>query len=478
MTRTITQRQRGVIIAVLCTICLIGGFALATAPVHAAGGTITVSYPIAQQEHFSADFKIYKVGHFKNGNELEWDNTLGSVVSKLPNVSESQFDQYGDQKTEKWSEALAEAAYTLQEAIESPESTISIQPKTCTVGPDSSQATVEVNEDEYGLYLILGHRTVVDESGVEVGYEPVPALVTIFKGRSQVTVQPKMTKDRVTQCQIRKIWGEEDAEEDPIEAALRPKSIQVRISYKDPEDQDYQTADSIDVINEDGSVTPTSLTNGLYTLNGDNNWSVLWKSVKIEREWMREEVLEPIDKSHYRTTLIKKIVTNGKTLQFTLKNEYDTDELEIIKTMNTFIDHNVEGVQQHVATAIIFNIKGYIEKDGEDVKVFEQHESVLFDGPGTQSVSRNIPVNLTKLVVEEVYTGNYGAQESKTITLYPEDIKDGRYTADFTNKWESKITPEGGIINQYSAPEGGPDFEHDDGGFEYIKQIIAPEAPK
>ena len=475
MTRIMTHKQKGLIISLLCAFCLLGGLVLTAAPVHAAGGTITIDYPTAVKADLTTEFRVYKVGSFENGNTLVWDSTLGDLAGKLPNVSESEFEKYGNKKMEKWSETLADAAYQLQAAIESPESTISIDPRTCTVGPATGKADVTGLQDN-GLYLILGPREVSNSSGVMVGYEPVPALVTLFKGEATATIKPTM--DRVTKYQVIKKWGDDDSEDaDPIEEALRPSAIKVKLSYKDKDDTEFKTAESINVVTEDGTETRRS-DDGLYDLTASENWSIVWEVKDREQQWMCKEVLQPIDESHYKTTQVKKVVANGSTLQFALQNKYDTEELELVKTMPTFIDHNVEGVEHHLATTIVFNIKGYIAEDGKDVKVFDRHESVLFEGTGTQSVPVKVPVNLTKLIVEEVYTGNYGAEESDTITLTPKDLKDGVYTAKFTNKWESTITPEGGIINQYSAPEGGPDFGSNDGGFEYVKKIITPDAPK
>ncbi|MBQ9015963.1 MAG: hypothetical protein IJ109_07540 [Firmicutes bacterium] len=462
------------IISILCGVMLLCAMALTTVTAHADGGTITVNYPETAKAGFSTDFKVYKVGHFENGNDLVWDKEFSGLG--LPNVSEGQFS--GDSKMDDWAAALADAAYKLQEAIDSPDSSITVEPKTCTVGPNSGSVTVLEN----GLYLILGPREVANEDGTLVGYEPVPALVTIFTGSAEVTVKP--TRDRVKLYQIRKIWGEEaedgsgEAAADPIEEALRPDKIKLKISSRDSAEESFQSAESLNVVkkNEAGEtiIEKVPAKDGFFSLEKSDNWSIIWEPDSIEQEWMCEEVLEPIDQSHYRSTQVRKVITNGTVMQITLKNKYDTEELELIKTIPAFIDHNVEGSGGQSATTIIFNVKGYI---GE-TKVFERNESVIFDGPGTQKVTSKIPVNLTKLVVKEAYTANYSAEESDEITLTPEDLKNGVYTAEFKNKWDSTITPDGGIINQYTAPEDGPNYEDTNGGFTYIKQIIAPGKPK
>ena len=446
MTRTITQRQRGVIIAVLCTICLIGGFALATAPVHAAGGTINVTYSSAQG-NFDTTFKVYKVGHFENGNDLVWDDTLGTVASQLPNVSESQFDQYGDQKTEEWRKALESAGYVLKNALEAPTDPLTIEgyPLTCAISKSTGTGSVSVTEN--GLYLIYGPQETVQNGGIITHYTPIPGFVTVFSGRTNPEVAIKAVTSQEKQYQVVKEWVYDDADEDR-EKLLRPDGIRVRIYYRDDPDDEWTEATFLN----DGK--PIILKD-----DPDNPWSFKWNWNTTEsptREWTAQEDPLPADAAPYYVVSPPEEdpIPSGYVKRFILKNTFKQYSLELTKVMDEFVKHN-----DHVATTITFEIKGYV---GDEV-TYSTRTSIGFTGPGEKYTTvPNIPVNLDKIVVTEIYTANYTPSDPNpdadgvaSVTLYKKDLEDGVYKAKFKNDWSETVNYDGGVINQFKLEDDG-----------------------
>ena len=419
MTRTITQRQSGWIIAVLCAICLIGGFALATAPVHAAGGTINVTYSDAQG-NFDTTLKVYKVGHFENGNDLVWDKAFSGL--DLPDVSEKNFS--GDDKMKEWADALRNAGYTLQGALEAETDPITIQgyPLDCSISKSTGTGSVSVTEN--GLYLIIGPREAVTAAGVTTGYTPIPGFVTVFSGRTNPQIAIKSVQDHAKNYQVFKDWDAADKDK-PREELLRPDGIQVKIYYREGSAGTWTEA--------------TDLNDGKdIILNEENNWAFNWKSDNLNLEWKTEEIMPEDAAAYYQESRSEDIHDNY--IRFTHKNTFKQYQLKLTKIIDEFVKHN-----DNVATDIIFRVDGY--KGGE--VVYSVPAAISFTTAGSNdTIIDNIPLNLDKIVVTEVYTANYTPKGPTEATVTTPNNQ-GVYEVSFDNGWSKTVNYDSGIINKY-----------------------------
>lgn len=73
----------------------------------------------------------------------------------------------------------------------------------------------------------------------------------------------------------------------------------------------------------------------------------------------------------------------------------------------------------------------------------------------------NIPVNLTRLEVEEVYASNYQiaagdkkVKDNGEIGGVTFNLEEGLYSVSFENEFHDDITIKGGIVNTYTNEEG------------------------
>ena len=414
MTRTTTRRQNGWIIALLCAVCLIGGLALTAEPAHAAGGTINVTYSQAV-DNFDTTFKVYKVGSFENGNDLVWDSAFSGLT--LPDVSEKNFS--GEDKMDKWREALIKAGTTLQAALESAEDPIEIEgyPLNCPISKATGTGSVSVTED--GLYLIIGPQESVSKGGVTTNYIPVPGFVTVFDGRSVVDIAIKADENHAKYFQVYKEWkaGEKDKKREEL---LRPEGIKIGIFYRDSADADWTKAEEV-------------------TLNEDNEWFYKWNTENIQREWSVQEILPEGTDAYYETSQGKEVA--DQFIRYTVTNTFKQRSLKLTKVIDEFVKHN-----DNVATTIVFRIDGY--KDNEIV--YSVPASIDFTSAGSRdTIIDSIPANLDRIEVTEVYTANYEPKDGKTTATATGPNADGVYEVSFDNGWSKTVDYDSGIINKY-----------------------------
>ena len=442
MTSYLTRKEnRILLITLLCGLFMICAMAMSTAPVHADGGTITIKYPAAAEAGIQADFRLYKVGHF-DGNELIWDDGIPDIGI---NVSESEFtDDEGNVDMDAWAAALAEAAKTLADDIEGPDSKVQVDK--IVSGKTNAEGIATATVPANGLYLVVGSRQTVTKDGVTTGITPVPGFVTIFQGTAQVEI--KATEDKAKQLMVRKFWPADlSGAEKAREEALRPEGIQVKICSRTSASAEYEVDQTVN--NGDP-----------VTLNKDNDWAYQWTTTDIQKEWMCEEIMPEDAQKYYTQTHEETISQDGNTILFNITNTFGSRTLELTKNLDGFVDHGQGG-----STTIVFKVEGYI---GDEV-VYEAKPAIEFNAADRKATTvTGIPMNLTKLVVSEVYTANYTKQDPQEaqLTMSP-DGKDGVYKVTFDNPWDKTVDYDSGIINQY----GLSDDSNLDKGFEILKRL-------
>ena len=197
-------------------------------------------------------------------------------------------------------------------------------------------------------------------------------------------------------------------------------------------------------------------------LSKDKGWTYTWKD-DPRYAWTWREELDDETAIHYIVSTAERMGTavddqdepvnddNVKYVTFT--NTYTKRQLELEK----ILDHFVENGENSATFA--FEIRGFIG----DKQVYTGSAGINFAKDSTGSIRKlveNIPVNLTRLEVEEVYASNYTAVGSddpdenpkkKDAEFHPEE---GLYTVSFENEFKDDITIKGGIVNTYTNEEG------------------------
>lgn len=141
-----------------------------------------------------------------------------------------------------------------------------------------------------------------------------------------------------------------------------------------------------------------------------------------------------------------------KVAQITLFNEAEC-ELQLEKTIEGFVDNG----EANDAT-FVFEVNGYVE--GEDEPVYTKRVGIQFEknGDRTQTLTvKNIPTGLDRLMVKEIYSGNFTTDEQSVEQEADGPDASGVYTVSFENKLNNK-THSGGVVNKYNLDENG--FNH------------------
>jgi hypothetical protein len=135
-----------------------------------------------------------------------------------------------------------------------------------------------------------------------------------------------------------------------------------------------------------------------------------------------------------------------KVAQITLFNKAK-NTLEITKTIDKYIDN---GTGNDVT--FVFEINGYVKDNTEPVYTKRVGMQFKKNGDRTQTITvKGIPSGLEKLMVKEVYYGDYTLvtdDENPPERQATGPDKNGVYKVSFENELTGK-THNGGVVNKY-----------------------------
>ena len=418
------------------TLAMVFTMVVAALPVSAAeDGTATVQYDPAKLYGLETEFKLYKVGHFehyKAGDTIPEGAEVGyaylALDEGIPDVGGTvdvsiRKEAYPDteQGIKDWTAAWQASAAALESVIDS----TSVTPKTAKCNADGDAVFTGLED---GLYLVTGPKQRYEdaETQVSTNFKPNASFILVFEGEAALTV--KYEEAAAKEYVITKVWVIPDKYK-----ALKPESIDVQLYYRD------MTTDDED-----------SWTKGeLITLSEENNWTYEWSS-NPDYDWKWEEILTDEDKLHFSYSYDQKDdqYIDGKRY-ITLVNTYEKRQLEIIKILDQFLDNGDN------AATFEFEIRGFMGDGDNEKQVYTAWAGINFkDKAGTlKTLVDNIPVNLTRLEVEEVYSGNYKAVGAKKMNAVL-NSETGLYTVTFENEFNDDITIDGGIVNKYTNEDG------------------------
>jgi len=497
------MKMMGNLTAALVMVLTVMAFAL---PVHAAGGSIKLTYDPGIAELGTTTFTVYKVGAFGSGEhsgELYLDPAFNASGVNV-NIAVPAADATDEEK-EAWRSEWLGAARTLADHAETHADDVAgTLIGTADVEPGPTPATIATVTTN-GLYLLVGSEQQVGDKI----WSPVPSLVLVLNEDATFTYDADSVKIKmvyrpvVHKHTIIKKWvgGE----------TVRPESIDVDIFYgsqkidtvtlsgEGEDEWTYTWYSSEDVTDNGVKGTYSSLPEnagagaaGVDTaeLNEGNHWYKTFNADSAA-SWKVAEVFDPhntllfkffsyeVDNTSY---FIGEQVESANEEIVTITNTFGTDRIKITKKLTNFA--KIKGMTNAV---IGYQVDGYttvVKDDGSEVEeiVYTNRVGMVFDRDGTQSiVIYGVPQHLTKVVVREIYVGDYEPDESTpsvvTITdprIITETAADGttttfkQYEAYFWNNFKDIPHLSGGISNKYSKDandvyryEGSETFEKD-----------------
>ena len=414
-------------IALICT--LIIAYSMVMGPVHAADGSYTLTGRYApkvgnQEVNLgTTTFTLYKVGGF--GRDEAGKATL-RLDAKYGGTDLPEYKSFKDYDT--WARDVVEPIRGLV-AANPPDFQ-----KTTTTGDGGSFSFSGL---ENGLYLLTGNSQTVDQGTTSTTWHPQPMLVMILNGNVEIETKP--VSETVDRYQVTKMWaGDED-----VKDLVRPKEITVKVYY--------------------GQVGSAEL---MYTekLNDANNWTFEWDTngATDPMMWYCVEELSPEDARNYSISAQENYVigTNnaGNRKQITLTNTFSRGELEIVKRMDTYVNHS-----DSVSTSLVFDITG-LDKDGK--QVFHKVAGMQYELNSAIEQKLdigNIPRDVETLKVREIYSGNQKpvtAEQTATRTVGADGKT--KFTVTFENK-HNDVNYGSGVINKYKmeVKDGKGSYKYD-----------------
>ena len=445
MKRSNTLRKIWSLILTLAMVLTMGITAL---PSYAAGnGTAKVYYPPAKEGKVEETFTLYKVGHFeryKDGDVIPAGSKAGdsylALDEGLPDVNINiKKSDYPDD--DAWIAAWQTAAASVASGIKgTPAEATAIT----AVANKGNDGTAVFNGLEDGLYLVTGpmQEYMDTVNGENTYYTPSPSFIMVLSGKAEL--EAKYEEKTVKEYHIKKAWVDDGHQ------ALRPTSIDVELYRRDSSVQgsEFELVETV-------------------TLNENNSWSYKWPS-EPKYEWQWKEVMDDETAIHYivsETSRMGKAVdahgqdVNDDNVKYvTLTNTYTKRKLQITKILDKFLENGDN------SATFVFEIRGFMGEGDDERQVYKASAGINFAKDATGSLSTivdNIPVNLSRLEVEEVYASNYKIVEGDKkvkdngkiggVTL---NLDEGMYYVSFENDYNDEITIKGGIVNKYTNEEG------------------------
>ena len=464
--------------SLLLTLAMVLTMGITAMPSYAAGsGTAEVYYPPAESADFpQTTFSLYKVGHFARYTEADEEaglipkgyeagDSYLALDAGIPDVGAEggkvdvliRKDTYADEDGNvdetpegEWVKAWQTSAANLASVI----GDTGVTPVTAKTSAPSGKAIFTGLED--GLYLLIGpQQEVMDkDKGENTYYTPSPSFIMVLNGTAKLQV--KFEEKTVKEYVIKKAWN--DAGYD----ALRPTSINIEL-YRRDSSQQYSSE-------EEGwekfkTVTFPAKVSEEYP----TPWSYKWPS-EPKYQWKWKEVLGDDAIIHYIVTETKRMgqavgedgeEINDDNIQYvTLTNTYTKRQLELTKILEQFLENGDN------SATFVFEIRGFIGQGENERQVYTGSAGINFAKDSTGTLTKlvdNIPVNLTRLEVEEIYASNYEAVSDvegesgkvKNAVLVDRGPDEPPiYTVSFKNKFNDDITIKGGIVNKYTNEEG------------------------
>ena len=432
--------------SLLLTLAMVLTMGIAAMPSYAASGTATVKYPpVAEGKAEETTFSLYKVGHFARygaGDTIPAGYKVGdsylALDEGIPNVGAEgskvdvtiRKDAYAEDE-KAWTAAWQASAAALASVIEN----TGVTPATATTDA-SGIATFTGLED--GLYLLTGPMQEImnKETGENTYITPNPSFIMVLNGTAELEV--KFEEKTIKEYVIKKAW------EDAGHEALRPDSINIQLYRRDSsvEGADWEKADTVTFPAKVSKEYPTP-------------WSYNWPS-EPKFEWKWEEIMDDDTALHYIVSDTSRMgqavddqgqeVNDDNVKYVTITNTYTKRQLELTKILDQFLENGDNGA------TFVFEIRGFIG----DKQVYTGSAGINFAKDATGTLTKlvdNIPANLTRLEVEEVYSDNYRAVGAKVKDAVF-NMDRGLYTVSFENEFNEDVTIKGGIVNTYTNEAG------------------------
>ena len=427
----------GKIPAILIAVILaVSAMVITNGPVYGATGSYSIHGSYANPFNGvllseRIDFSLYKIGEF-HGSTFEREEALSNVGVDIP-----VFTKKGDRDEEEWTEEWLECANSFSAQLPDGYDPVSTAQSDAASPLSSFDFT---GLEGAALYLLTGSSQIVpdaQDADKSRRWTPRPMFVMILNDDAVISL--KFTSVPVTKrYAVMKSWKDAEHED------KRPEKIEIEALYDGK---------------VDSSISPIKLP------DGDNEWYFEFETEKVNKEWTFREVVSEAIKYNYEISVSEPRESTGKegdpVLLTTITNTYSRPTLEITKKLPDYVDHG-----NGTAAVLGFEITGFALVNGEEEAVYHVTAGMTMGADETEKTIevKDIPRGLTRVVVEESYSGNYApvGERTKTATFVPAEEGPGKYTVEFENKYDNPSFT-GGVINRYSKV--------DTGAYEVIEQI-------
>ena len=257
--------------------------------------------------------------------------------------------------------------------------------------------------------------------------------VRVLSGDKTLKYVPKPKSEVATEYIVHKSW--EDVPEE-LKDVVIPDSIDIEIWYGGTDEEPEGDIETV-------------------TLDDSNKWTHTWKAAKDQNDpskWHVREVISEDVKKNFSITKTEIYDEATYTKSINIKNVFDRKQLEIVKIMTDYIS------QGNTSQAFVFKVTAFVDTE----VAFTKYVGITFteDGEVTdRTIVKNIPKDVTRIVIEEVESGNYVPDDSpKDADWVGTDDGSGIWRVSFNNsKPEGNEPPsfDTGIINKYSITGDG-----------------------
>ena len=493
--------------SIFLTLAMVLTISVTALPSYAAGGNINIVYNPQIAGLTSTPYTLYRVATFKYDEETKKSyialdkSFVGEGIPDLNAITAPKDTTNIDSPEyvaweKEWLDAAASLANYIATHPEAAKTKVAEGDLQVRAG---AQPIKTVSEN--GIYLLVGEKQRVDDTY----WWPVPVLFMVLNGDTTFSIASQngqgqdmryneakvMSKPFIYKHTVTKFWDSQSPEETRCDVRVgifygEGESLvdvdTVTLKYDKEHVQSY-TWYSTEKANGD------KITVDYYTEDPGKSGVTPKKSFDVDKSstWLVREMRETADERDALKYYESKIMysADGTRESETSRWSADTSSQEAISVTNTFkkaklvINKNLQSyLDQSVANAmVVFEVTGKVKgpkepgsTEIEEKTAYHNKVSIPFKGPGTKSITLDIPVNLDSLEVKEIYATNYRVDPERTekvdVDLTKGVTVDGvtTYTANFKNVYDNKIIYSKGIVNNYeNSGDGFKIVTRDDG---------------
>ena len=492
--------------SIFLTLSIVMAMGILSLPAYAAeGGSISVKYELNGVTITEpTQFELYKVGNFGRNEDgtvsIDLTSDFATSGVDLNGITPPAKDATQEQK-DAWNNQWLQKAADMENWVKTAE-TKPAAAWTGTLASGSGYQTLTESGTAVhfsnGIYLLIGY----EQKEGEYYWAPVPVLMMVLNGDIRFDIVDSESGNVVKTVKrpvvykhvLHKTWDDRGHEK------ARPEKIDVDIYYGTASTEKIDTV----TLSEDNDWTyiwysQEAADNRIYTskgvttavLNEGNDYTIPLPAG--DGVWRVSEQ-QTADLDYYTVSVTQQTAGEAtadaeSTEYFNITNKYGTKRVRIRKHLINYLNHN-DGQETYANATVAFDVKGYI--GDSTAPSYHNQVGMTFTKPGNQEiVLDSIPVKVTRVVVEEIYSTNYKVVGQNPIekditregdvVIETRTLEDGTtidcptFIFEFENDYDGPPKYGSGVVNTYGR--------NDNGGYSYkpnadTSEIYKPESQR